>query len=141
LPSFTSKSPNLQAIGPVADIEIMPSQLMLQTIKPTSLPQPYKARALIDTGASGTVIQKGIAQTLGLSPVGVTFINTPSSQNVACYQYHIQFLFVPNNMIFEGIVTEASLQGQPIQCLIGRDILALAVFVYTGYDNSFTLAF
>jgi len=33
------------------------------------------------------------------------------------------------------------LRGQDIQCLIGRDALSHAVFVYTGYINQFTLSF
>jgi len=31
--------------------------------------------------------------------------------------------------------------GQPIQCLIGRDVLQQGVFIYTGHDNAFTLSF
>lgn len=39
------------------------------------------------------------------------------------------------------IDTEAPLKGQHIQCLVGRDVLQHGVFIYTGYDNSFTLSF
>ena len=140
MPSFTSKLQNLQAVGPVLDIRIMPSHLMIQTTKSTTAAQPISARAMIDTGASITVIRKGIGQKLGLSPVGVISISTASHPNVSCYQYHIQFEIVHSNVFFDGIATEAALQGQSIDCLIGRDILSMAVFIYTGYDNSFTLA-
>jgi hypothetical protein len=48
----------------------------------------------------------------------------------------------PNNLNTLSIIaTEAPLQGQHIQCLIGRDVLKNAVLIYTGHDNSFTLSF
>jgi len=95
---------------------------------------------MIDTGASGTVINPAIPQQLNLNPVGVTFINTPSHANVRCYQYPVRVVF-PNNVIAETIAIAAPLQGQAIQCLIGRDLLRHAVFVYIGYANLFTLSF
>jgi hypothetical protein len=39
------------------------------------------------------------------------------------------------------IAYEPPLKGQHIECLIGRDVLSSAVFVYTGINNSFTLSF
>ena len=96
---------------------------------------------MIDTGATGSVITQGLAATLGINPVGTTFINTPSSTNVNCFQFDVQLVF-PNNINIPSIVvTEAPLQGQYIQCLIGRDVLQHGVLIYTGYDNSFTLSF
>ena len=95
---------------------------------------------MIDTGATGSVIQQGLAAPLGLNPVGITYINTPSSTNVPCYEYLVRFVF-PNNVIFETTAIEAPLQGQHIECLIGRDVLAQGVLVYIGYANQFTLSF
>lgn len=100
-----------------------------------------KVSAMIDTGATGTVLSQGLAETLGIKPVGSTSINTPSSTNVMCHQYDVQIVF-PNQVTMESIVIiEAPLQGQHIQCLIGRDVLQHGVLIYTGYDNSFTLTF
>lgn len=95
---------------------------------------------MIDTGATGSVIQRGLAARLGLNPIGVSYINTPSSMNVACHEYLVR-LVLPNNVLFETTVIEAPLQGQHIQCLIGRDVLAHGVFVYLGYVNLFSLSF
>ena len=68
-------------------------------------------------------------------------ISTPTSTNVSCKQFDVQIEF-PNNVTVPSIiVTEAPLQGQHIQCLIGRDILQKGVFIYNGHDNSFTLTF
>ncbi len=95
---------------------------------------------MIDTGATGSVIQPAVAQQLGLQPIGVVAISTPSSENIPCFQYIVRLLF-PNNVIAEAVAIEAPLRGQQIQCLIGRDVLAHGVFVYTGYINKFTLSF
>lgn len=95
---------------------------------------------MIDTGASGSVIRQGLATQLGLNPIGLTYINTPSSTNVGCYEYAVRLIF-PNNVVVETPVLEAPLQGQNIQCLIGRDVLAHGVLVYIGYGNLFSLSF
>lgn len=95
---------------------------------------------MIDTGATSGVIRQGFAAQLGLNPVGVAYITTPSSTNVACYEYLVRLVF-PNNVVAETTVLEAPLLGQHIQCLIGRDVLAHGVFVYIGYGNLFSLSF
>jgi len=105
-----------------------------------SLPDPVLVKGMIDTGATGTVIQPEIAKKLRLQPVGVVTISTPSSENVPCYQYIVRLIF-PSNVIVEAIAVEAPLKGQHIQCLIGRDVLAHGVLVYTGYINQFSLSF
>lgn len=95
---------------------------------------------MIDTGATGSVIQQGLAGQLRLNAVGVTYINTPSSTNVPCYEYLVRLLF-PNNVVAETTAIEAPLLGQHIQCLIGRDVLAHGVLIYIGYGNLFSLSF
>lgn len=106
----------------------------------TTVPGSVPVKGMIDTGATGSVIQPATVQALGLQPVGVVSINTPSSQNVVCYQYVVRLIF-PNNVVVESLAIEAALSGQQIQCLIGRDVLAHSVLVYTGYMNQFTLSF
>ncbi len=142
MPSFTQRIANLEQVGPVLELDLAPSVPYMQALNLN--PQSIKAvrvMAMIDTGATTTVICKGLATQLGINPIGQTFINTPSSTNVKCLQFDIQILF-PNNVNLQSvIVTEAPLQDQHIQCLIGRDILKHSVLVYTGYDNSFTLSF
>jgi hypothetical protein len=142
LPSFTSTVPNLQAVGPIVEIRIAPGASLTASQQASGVapPAPLAALAMIDTGASGSVIQKGLAGQLGLNPIGLTYINTPSSTNVACYEYAVRLIF-PNNVFVEATVLEAPLQGQNIQCLIGRDVLALGVLVYIGYGNLFSLSF
>ncbi len=142
MPSFTQRIPNLEEVGPVIEITLTPSIPFMQ-MKGINLSSnnSIKIFAMIDTESSGSVISDELATTLGINPIGITYINTPSSINVKCFQYDVQLIF-PNNVNIDSIVvTEAPLQGQNIQCLIGRDVLQHGVLIYTGYDNSFTLSF
>ena len=104
------------------------------------MPTPITTVALIDTGASATVIQSGIAQQLNLQPVGAVQINTPSHAGIACPVYAIQVVIPGVLLQFEITAIEAPLQGQGIGALLGRDILASCVLIYQGWVNSFTLA-
>ena len=140
--TFTQRITNLQQVGPTIDIVLTPSMNFLQkmNINPISA-KAIKLSAMIDTGASGTAISKGVFDKLEINPVGTVLINTPSSTNVSCNQFNVQIIFPNNVSISSIVVTEAPLQGQHIQCLIGRDILQYGVLIYNGHDNSFTLSF
>ena len=142
MPSFTQRIPNLRQVGPVIEVTLSPSAIFLKKMNiPQSEITAIKLSAMIDTGASGTVVSQGIAAKLGINPIGTILINTPSSTNVCCNQFDIQIVFTNNIIIPSIIITEAPLQGQHIQCLIGRDILQHGVLIYNGYDNSFILSF
>ena len=144
MPSFTAQIPNMVANGPIVEIQLWVSRSLQEILKKKRqpIPEPVKVTAMIDTGASGTVVNPNVIQALGIQPVGVTAIKTPSTTApVLCHQYELAVLF-PNNVIVDScIAVEAPLQGQHIQCLIGRDILAHGVLIYTGYTNTFTLSF
>jgi len=142
MPSFTTQLPNLLALGPIVDMRIWIGTPVEETLKKNgvNLPEPILLKGMIDTGATGTVIHPDVPKKLGLQPVGVVSINTPSTENVLCYQYMVR-LVSPSNVIVEAIAVEAPLKGQHIQCLVGRDVLAHGVLVYMGYINQFTLSF
>lgn len=142
MPSFTATIPNLQTVGPVVDVHLAVGSSVEAALKASgqTIPSPVQLTAMIDTGASGTVIRQGLANQLGLHPVGVTAITTPSSTNVPCYEYVVQLVF-PNNVVVGTTAIEAPLQGQHIQCLIGRNVLAHGVLIYIGYNNLFSLSF
>lgn len=142
MPSFTLALPDLQGTGPIIDIGLAVSATLEDGLNSAGqpVPPPIALSAMIDTGASASVIQQGLAVDLGLQPIGVARISTPSSTNVECYEYAVRFAF-PNNVVAEGTVIEAPLKGQHIQGLIGRDVLQHAVLVYIGYAGQFTLSF
>jgi len=142
VPSFTSQIPNLQALGPLVDMRVSIGTPVEEALKKAGLetPEPIEVKGMIDTGATGSVIRPEIAKHLGLKPIGIVHISTPDSENIPCLQYVVRFIF-PNNVIVEALAIEAPMRGQQIQCLIGRDVLAHGVLVYTGYINQFTLSF
>jgi predicted aspartyl protease len=142
MPSFTVSLPNLQQEGPVVEVKLVAGAAAEDAERKANrvVPAPLSVQAMIDTGASGTVIRQDIPEKLGLKPIGKVLINTPSSTGVECYKYLIRLMF-PNNVFGEFLAIAAPLQGQSIQCLVGRDVLCHAVLVYTGNNNSFTLCF
>ena len=142
MPSFAATIPNLQSVGPVVEIRLAVGSAVEKSLQTAGNPIPpaVPATAMIDTGATGTVIQQGLAGQLSLNPIGVTAITTPSSANVPCYEYVVRLVF-PNNVIVNTTAIEAPLQGQHIQCLIGRNVLAHGVLIYIGYNNLFSLSF
>jgi hypothetical protein len=142
MPSFTTQLPDLMAMGPVIDVNLTISSITENFLLKNNkrIPIPVQAVAMIDTGAARTVIRNDIIKKFNLKPVGVTLINTPSSTNIQCYEYLIRLL-LPQTVVVDAVVIAAPLQGQHIQCLIGRDILKNGIFIYTGYNNSFSLSF
>jgi predicted aspartyl protease len=106
------------------------------------LPKPVRLLALIDTGATRTVFQSGVAASLNLNPVGLSTIATPSSSGVTCPEFFVQLLFPALRAVTTDITAiEVPMQGQPVQMLIGRDVLARAVFVYNGVAGHYSLSF
>jgi predicted aspartyl protease len=142
MPSFTTQVPNLRDIGPIVQVRMTIGTILEDVMRRngSAVPVPLTIPALIDTGATGTVIRQDLIPQLNLHPVGTTLIHTPSSINVVCYEYLMRIIF-PNNVVVETVVIGAPLQGQNISCLIGRDVLQQGVFIYTGYTNTFTLSF
>jgi hypothetical protein len=141
VPAFTGRRGDLQARGPIIDVSIAVTAAAdaALTAAGQAIPPPIQVTALIDTGATGSAIARGIAQQLGLQPVAVINVTTPSSSNVPMPAYAVRLL-LPNTIIFETTAIEAELAGQGIGALIGRDVLSQAVLVYIGYANEFTIA-
>lgn len=86
MPSLTTQIPNLQFVGPLLQVKVdLPQALKdIKAISPE--PQHLEMQAMIDTGATGTVVKAELIEKLKLNPVGVVSINTPSSTGVKCNQ-------------------------------------------------------
>jgi predicted aspartyl protease len=142
VPSWSIPSSELARLGPIIDIHvgIGTAQEAALRIAGDPVPPPVPIAALIDTGASHTVLQQGMAAQIGAQPIGSSTFHTASHANVLCARYKVQ-LYFPHTVVLEATVVEMPLQGQPIQCLIGRDILAQAVLVYLGESNLFSISF
>lgn len=148
MPVLASQISSLSALGPLIDVKLTPNMAVVESLNAADkpLPEAVTVTAMIDTGSTGTVVKAGLARQLSLFPVGAHHINTPSSQNVLCHEYFLGVAFQPTagsrgHAYFEMTAVEAPLEGQHIQCLLGRDFLSLGVLVYTGPTNSFTFSF
>jgi len=132
----------LLAQGPIVEVQLAVGAILENLLKTQKqpVPAPITSLAMIDTGASATVVRDTLPPSLGLNPVSVVPINTPSSTHVLCPVYLLR-LVLPNNVVVETTAIAAPLQNQHIQCLIGRDVLQHGVLVYIGYANTFSLSF
>ena len=144
MPVYSAKSSALAAFGPILDIQIFSTQEAADAMRQANMPipGPLTVSALIDTGATFSVIKVGLAAQLNLHPVGIQYINTPTTQNAPCGRFLIEFIFPMTAGIqvpirYKTVVTEAPMPGQNIQCLIGRDFLQHGILTYSGPDDMF----
>ena len=148
MPVYSAQVTNLESIGPIIDLAVTPHPAAAKAMEaqPTGLPKSILVSALIDTGASHSVIQQSVADGLGLQPIGKVSINTPSCHNHPCNQYVVLLILpsatsglqVPVRLQMTAI--GAPLVGQNIQCLLGRDFLKHVLLVYNGPQDSFYVA-
>ncbi len=129
--------------GPRLNVEVHVPQplatLLSQQGKP--IPKPAPGLALIDTGASITAVDDSVITSLGVQPIGVTTVHTPSG-SAPQNQYPVRFVF-PGSSLPELSVTQAIgsvLRPQGIVALIGRDALSSVILVYNGPVGMMTLA-
>jgi hypothetical protein len=110
-----------------------------------TVPPPVLVRLLVDTGASGTVIDPAVISKLNLSPTGLMTIHTPSTGTTPhqISQYDVS-LVIPHQALtrtfFALPIGECSLKEQGIDGLLGRDVLAHCLFIYAGPDNAYILS-
>ena len=149
MPSITLATSTAQ--GPLASVVITASWPRLQALQAANLPAPTPTTGifLIDTGASQTVVDKGLLAPLGLTPTGSVQVHTPSTGSTphTCDQYDVALL-IPGQVsgdtgwLIEAMpVIESDFSAQNIQGLIGRDLLSRAVLIHNGPANTFTLAY
>jgi hypothetical protein len=104
------------------------------------LRDPVEVEALVDTGSGRSILQRELARSLGLTPVGTVEIDTPSSTDVPALEYWVRFWFDSAASV-EVKVLEAPLPVARIRALLGRDVLDQARFVYDGVRGEFSLTF
>ncbi len=145
MPSFEITVPDLRSSGPVVPLHIGPSRELINVFGVNGVAAPISVNALVDTGAASTVITSETVARLNLKylkSVGLLPIfSLTTLEPVECRQFHINMYFAANFAIENVLAIEASLTGQPFQCLIGRDILSRGVLTYLGVENHFKLTF
>ena len=135
----------LLGLGPLIQVYFGHAQSLRQILFPFDNNNPHElsTTALIDTGASHTVVNYGLLTPLDLKPIGSATVMTAG--NVVSSSVFSVILTIPLGEVMFNMplqVCEAELHGQEhFDCLLGRDVLNKAVFNYNGAADSFSLSF
>ena len=134
---------DLQQRGPVVNAIVAVSTPLERMLRAAGLPvpQPVAVTALVDTGAFSSAIDRNTARRLGLQPVGAILISSPGPvpRPVRVLQYAVQIV-LPTLDAVDITVIEAQVD-ETIQAVLGRDILAHAIFIYNGFSGECTISF
>lgn len=144
MPLYSVSVPELVARGPVIDIILLPSSYTTEKLRREGK-EIYgeEVRAMIDTGASQTVIAATLPILKHIPDAGISELSTPAAKGVECrvYQMRISFPTEPQTAQIEVACVAAPYVSGDIACLLGRDVLCHAQLVYNGYDERITLCF
>jgi hypothetical protein len=96
---------------------------------------------LVDTGASKTCVCQQAIERLGVSPVGLTQVVTPSGiAQQLLYPADILFVGFTGKLSFATVIGSPHLEAQNLLGLVGRDLLSHMQLVYNGRIGCFTLS-
>ena len=91
------------------------------------------------TTASNSMIDRAIPTNLGIKTVGETTLTSATHVDVPTHLFDLTFVLM-EGFIKEVRCMESDFTGRSFQAIIGRDILASCILVYTGWTNTFTLS-
>jgi len=102
--------------------------------------QPIQTLGMIDTGAGFTLIHTGLVNSLGLTPIGTTWLITVTQEAFECPEYRIRLQF-PQGVYIDVTSAASTWQREDYWCIIGWNALKHGVLTYNGVTKSFTLVF
>lgn len=106
------------------------------------VPPPITCQGLIDTGAARTILRLGVGEKLNIPQAGSDKMIGASDSKGRYWPIYPINLKLESGDSFDVAAVEMPISfGFGIQCLIGRDILKHAVFVYIGNQDKFELTF
>jgi predicted aspartyl protease len=136
--AFTIQYPGIMRELPI-EVGIRKHSKFEEESKMVRFPNFSSVRAIIDTGATGSVVTTALSKELGLIPISkrrVIGINGEKTCNV-----YLVDLFLPNYIPFTALeVTEGELAGD-YRALIGMDILGHGDLALTSKDGKMKLSF
>ena len=97
--------------------------------------------ALLDTGAGRTVLTPRAIATIGLPKINETTLLRAGGreENAGVYVAAIQFQRLKLATIEVIEIVSCELPDQPIECLLGRDILSRWLFTYNGPQSTWAI--
>ncbi len=131
---------DLTRTGPTLDVRLEPVLGVQEILRAEGQPVPHvNLLGMIDTGASGTLVQSAVFQQLGIESYTSVRLRTASTiEPLMRGQFRVRVVLTPA-VAFEVDAVEGALIGQNVQCLIGRDILEYVVFTYDGPNSRFSI--
>ena len=127
--------------GPTLDIRIEPVLGVQELLLAAGQEIPFVSiRGMVDTGASGTLIENEFFQSLGIESYDLVRLHTASTTAPLTRGKYRVRVVLSDSIAFEIDAVDGSLAGQNIQCLIGRDVLEYVVFTYDGPNSRFSIS-
>lgn len=130
---------NLASEGPEFPVRIGVHPALAQELlrRGDQPPAPVEGMALVDTGASQTLVDSRVIEQLDIPPVGVQRMRTFLSGEPVPLSTHFTSIRLGDERPWDGLVVAAPLAVQRPEtiALIGRDLLRRARFVYEGRDG------
>jgi hypothetical protein len=147
MPYITAR---LTEFGPVVNVLIGVTEPRRKLLEKHGMQVPTRvvAQALVDTGASISLVAPDVPQQLGLHPTGKTSLLTASTghQPHHCDEYDVGVTLQHPDAGIElmfGYVAVAAIVFHPIEpyrFIIGRNLLADCLLVYDGRGGTFSFA-
>ena len=102
--------------------------------------QQVTAKALWDTGATGTVISENIVRKLNLIATGKNSMKTPSGEDIV--NTYLVDIVLPNQVVVNNvIVCDSKIGDQGIDVLVGMNIITLGDFAVSNFHGSTVFSF
>lgn len=99
----------------------------------------YMFNGIWDTGASSTAISEDVVKKLNLPIVSMMKVNTANGESVA--SVHIVDLYLPNRVVIPNLLVTSAKLSDPIQILVGMDVITLGDFTISNFNMKTTLSF
>jgi predicted aspartyl protease len=133
---------------PVLTLYVAPSASRIAALHASGEepPPPVEVRALVDTGATRTVIQRSVLASLGLDPVGVERVHTASTgsepREVGAFMVQLFIAGLRGGTLAQDLraVEAENLSGLAVEVLLGRDVIDRFLLFLNGPEGRFTLA-
>ena len=131
---------DLTRTGPVLNIRIEPVLGVQEILRAEGQTPPYvNLIGMIDTGASGTLVQSTVFPQIGIESYTSVRLRTASTTPLLRGKFRVRVVLTPA-LSFEVDAVEGALIGQNVQCLIGRDILEYFISTYDGPNSRFSIS-